>query len=364
MENSDAESPRRRPVVRALSFHAEYKCRNTGVCCSSGWEIAVEEEVELRLTSALARDSGLLPNGPDGFQPMHGPPDGCRSSLRRTEVACWFRDETGRCCAIHRNHGEDALPSACRQFPRICVLESDAVSVSLSHYCPTAADLLFSGSAEFRLATNPRAFPSDRPFEGLDARGVCPPFLRPGVLLGFDGLRAFEERAVAVLSRATLWPALATIEAAVERARTWTVDAGPLRELVAESFVLESGDTKGAPRATDPRSILLAALTEGTRPSLGLPSFRPDPPALSSLADLALRRYLASRLIAAWITFQGNDLRSVARYLRLCLDTVLLFESARAAEEADASRWKEAIRSADLWLLHYCDPDLLAKNLR
>jgi hypothetical protein len=115
---------------------------------------------------------------------------------------------------------------------------------------------------------------------------------------------------------------------------------------------------------TDPRTILLAALTEGTRPSVGLPDFRPDPPAVSGLADLVLRKYLASRLIAAWITFQGNGLRSVGRYLRLCLDTVLLFESARAAQESEASRWKEAIRSADLWLLHYCDPELLAQNLR
>ena len=40
-------------AVRALSFHADYRCRNTGICCSSGWEIAVEEGVELHLTTEL-----------------------------------------------------------------------------------------------------------------------------------------------------------------------------------------------------------------------------------------------------------------------------------------------------------------------
>lgn len=358
--------PEPRPRVRALSFHGQYRCGNTGVCCSSGWEIAVEEEVEVRLVPVLDLSPGNLPNGPDGFRPMPDPPAGCGSALRvhPSSGACWFRDEGARTCAIHRNHGEDALPSACRQFPRVCVIEPGVVSVSLSHFCPTAACLLFDGPEDFGLVHDPPAFPPEWPFEGLDARGAYPPFLRPGVLLGFDGLRAFEDRAVAELSRGLLWPALAVIEAAVEKMRTWTVGAGPLPDLVAGSFALAEGDPGAKASATDPRPLLLAALTRGTQPSVGLPDFRAGRPLLSARTDLGLRKYMASRLIAAWISFQGDDLRSVARYLRLCLDTVFLFESARAAEESEAARWKEAIRNADLWILHYCDPDLLARNLR
>ena len=69
------------------------------------------------------------------------------------------------------------------------------------------------------------------------------------------------------------------------------------------------------------------------------------------------------QLIAGWITFQADDLRTVVKYLRLCLNTVILFESGRDRQEREADRWKEAIRRADLWILHYCDPDLLARNL-
>lgn len=350
------------PVVRALSFHSSYRCQNTGVCCSSGWEIAVEEEVQVRLTSLLARSPGRLPNGPNGFRPMPDPPSGCRSSLKVLEStgACWFRDEPERSCAIHRVHGESALPSACRQFPRVCVLEPDCVSVSLTHYCPTAAGLLFDDRADFRLVSAPRAFPADWPFEGLDARGAYSPLLRPGVLLGFDGLRVLEEQAVAGLSRGPLWSALASIETAVERARSWTPDAGPLPGLLPGYFAVGDGDE---PRVADPRPVLRASLTEGTSPKEELPDFRPGVPTVSALVDSVLRKYLAARLIAAWITFQGNDLRCLTRYLRLCLDTVFLFESARGTEEPEVERWMEAIRDSDLWILHYCDPDLLARNL-
>ena len=362
----DVEPRGEPPLVRCLSFHGNYKCRNTGICCSSAWEIAVETDVEVRLSAVIAQDPRHLPNGPNGFRPMADPPTGCTSALRRVDStgSCWFRDEPARACAIHRNFGLETLPSACRHFPRVCLLEPGVVSVSLSHYCPTAATLLFDDSKDFELVAGPPAFPSDWPFEGLDVRGAYPPFLRPGVLLGFDGLRAFEDRAVAVLSREPLWEALATIEAAVESARAWTVGAGPLCELVADSFLYPRRDSGDERRVADPRGILLAALTEMTTPMVGLPDFRPGPPAVSSMVDLALRKYLASRLIAAWITFQGDDLRSVVRYLRLCLDTVFLFESARGPEESDAVRWKEAVRHADLWILHYCDPDRLVRNLR
>ena len=49
--------------------------------------------------------------------------------------------------------------------------------------------------------------------------------------------------------------------------------------------------------------------------------------------------------------FQGDDLRTVARYLRLCFETALLFASQSAPTELDDLRLKEAIRSTDLWII-------------
>lgn len=100
---------------------------------------------------------------------------------------------------MHGQLGRQALPSACRQFPRVVTLTPRGVSVTLSHYCPTAVDLLIPGSSDgrgrggstgrddprsaVRIVVDPPAFPASWPFEGPDARTALPPLLRPGVLM-------------------------------------------------------------------------------------------------------------------------------------------------------------------------------------
>ena len=49
-----------------------------------------------------------------------------------------------RRCAVHRQLGRETLPSACRDFPRVVTLTPLGVSITLSHYCPTAAGMLFA----------------------------------------------------------------------------------------------------------------------------------------------------------------------------------------------------------------------------
>lgn len=350
-------------LVRCLSSHADYACRNTGVCCSSGWEIAVEKTVELRLASRLPLQAAQFPNGPDGLVPMSSPPSGCQSAFRQTASGtCWFRDAERCDCAIHRELGEDSLASACRQFPRIVVLEPHQVSVSLSHYCPTAAGLLFDSDPDFTLVDRPRAFPARWPFEGLDVRTAYSPLLRPGVLLGFDGLRSLEAEAVRLFSAPGVREGLTRFGWAMERVREWTPGMGAVPDLVIAAFQEAAQTTPRLNEPEDPRSILVRSIPPGSSVP-DLPDFNPSTRALSPPVDLALRRYLAARLIAGWIVFQGDDLETVGAYLRLCLATVLLFEGARDIAEPEPGRWLEAIRSADLWLLHYCDPELVAKNL-
>lgn len=350
-------------LVRSLSFHADYRCQNTGVCCSSGWDVAVETSVQLQLTPRLQEHAPQLPNGPDGFVALSQPPTGCHSAFRRDDAGvCWFRDKERRDCAIHREFGEESLASACRQFPRVAVLEPGQTSVSLSHYCPTAAGLLFREPSEFRIVDASEAFPSTWPFEGLDARQAYSPLLRPGVLLGFDGLRAFESSAVAVLAAPDVRAAVARIAAAVERIRAWRPDLGPLPVWIQRAF--HEAVPLRTHMAADPRRVLTGSVPAGGSSPPRLPDFAEADPDLSPKIDLALRRYLAARLVGAWVMFQAEDLATVASYMGLCLDSVLLFESARNRTEPEVDRWREAIREADLWLLHYCDPQRLAANLR
>ena len=116
--------------------------------------------------------------------------------------------------------------------------------MTLSHYCPTAAGMLFhpviprdfgspgpEGSAGplLRIVEDPPAFPAEWPWEGLDARDALPPLLRPGVLMDWPSLERWERFAVSVLAEEDRSPeaALDVLAAAAEEARRWTPAAGP-----------------------------------------------------------------------------------------------------------------------------------------
>ena len=63
-------------------------------------------------------------------------------------------------CAIHRVLGHDALPSACRHFPRAAVTDDLGTFVTLSHFCPTAASMLFRDDVELSIVEAPASFGS------------------------------------------------------------------------------------------------------------------------------------------------------------------------------------------------------------
>ena len=293
-------------------------------------------------------------------------PTGCSSVLRRTPSGdCWFRDETRHDCSIHRLFGEIELPSACRHFPRIVVISDDRVAVSLSHYCPTAAAALFKEADSIRAVDFPRAFPKDRPYEGLDVRGAYSPLLRPGVILGADGLRVFERGAIRLLSESdSVWDAIARISRAVEIARTWTPADGDLADHVANAFGQGVDASSVTPEFEDPRPVLAAAVAGPPPGSARLPGGPLLEAVFGARVDAALRRYLAARLFAAWIVHQSEDLATLVAYLRLCLSTVFLFAQSRPDLTDEIERYREAVRSSDLWILHFADPEKLARNLR
>jgi Fe-S-cluster containining protein len=190
--------------VRALSIHAGYRCRSTGVCCSSGWPIPVEPRAEAGLRAALRSGAVRPASAGESLRPAAGLPHGARVVLGQDVAGrCVFLEPTRR-CAVHRRLGEDALPSACRHFPRLATLTPLGVSVTLSHYCPTAADMLFRDDVALALVEDPPAFPASWPWEGLDARDALPPLLRPGVLMDWPSLERWERFCVSVLGEGDL----------------------------------------------------------------------------------------------------------------------------------------------------------------
>src|SRR5262245_46910949 len=122
-------------AVRALAFHAGYRCRHAGACCTSNWPIPIEADRLLALQAGLASGRVRAAAG-DGTNALHviadAPPD-APAILGRSESRCVFHDcgaATGGRCRIHTALGHDALPLACRQFPRVSLVDPRGVSVT------------------------------------------------------------------------------------------------------------------------------------------------------------------------------------------------------------------------------------------
>jgi hypothetical protein len=312
--------------------------------------------------------------------------------LQEKGGACVFLDPGDRLCAVHRDVGEDALPAACRQFPRVATLTPLGVSVTLSHYCPTAAATLFRGDVPLAVAETPRALSPGWPWEGLDAREALPPLLRPGVLMDWPSLERWEHFCVRALAEEGRGPeaALGVLGGAAEEARRWTPEDGPFGSFFER--VLERRRGRLVPdRARADASTGARSSTPQGAPWLGrtgawrlvaecVPHRAPLPTAPEGLDEAderwvaptwptlaaPVRRWLAARAFASWATLQGEGLRTAVASLRLALE-VLRAEAGRGVSETgrpiDAELLKEAFRRADLLLVHLASPETLARRL-
>jgi Fe-S-cluster containining protein len=399
------------PATFALSLHRDYACLRTGACCTSGWAIPVERDTVDAVARAVdegrfeVRGDGLhdgtpatprthrewlryfrVPAGPPavdapGALPLQGQWEHEPVLLQaRADGCCVFLESSnGRSCAIHRHLGHRALPSACRHFPRVSLTDARGTFVRVSHYCPTAARLLFRDDVSLAIERDPPAFPADGEYEGLDATHVLPPLLRPGVLHSLASFGAWERFAVGVLARddVSAEDALGLIGGAAEEMRAWTPAHGPVDVHIARTAA--AWLARSAPRARDdvdgPRLEELAA---GVYASV--------PPQVASPAPLAdvhegwnrfaiarwqaqarpVRRFLASHAFASWTAYQGGGLRTAVHALWAVL-AVLQAECVRACRTAarplDDDLLFEAIRTSDLWLLHLAAPDALVARL-
>jgi len=389
--------------VLALNVHAGYACRRSGACCTAGWPIPVEADVAARLHA-----DGALPRAPLDARPFldmrppldtRGPaPAGAAGVIAPgPDGACpFFEREPDRLCAIQRRLGHDSLPSACRHFPRIALCEADATRVTLSHFCPTAASMLFRddiGPIEIVAGASGIAGRDD--LEGFDARATIPPLLRPGVAMDAASCRLWERLLLDACNAEhhAAEDALARIARGADGIRTWDARASALAEhsarIAAGEPGMETGDAlasrcsrrtpgrRQAPRWVMPPAqqarlfqAAVASVPAGLpRPALPLDldgaSRRWVQPAWPDVRR-PVNRFLAAHAFGAWSAYLGEGLRTQAAALAVAL-AVLRVEAARCAGAAgralDAALLHAAIRQSDLLLRHLSSADTLVASL-
>jgi hypothetical protein len=329
--------------IRVLSFHADYVCRERGACCTSGWPIPIEADRLSTAERAIHAGALTVVPGVRAFEPVDGPADAA-ALLARVGQRCVFHGARRSArCDLHRVLGHDALPLACRQFPRVSLRHPFGVSVTLSHYCPTAAELLESPQP-IAIVTHAPSFPDNAEYVGLDSRDTLPPLLRPDMLMDWDAWFVWEALAIRAIDGASsARSALARLRLMVERARTWTPAMGSLPAHLRRAFDDSSGhaDTR-AFGSSDIAHVhdVLASIPAELRPTPPVRALRPTAPDVE-------RRFLAAHAFASWTACLGEGLRTWLRSL----------EAAHALLDAGLT-----VREADRWLRHLADPVALARS--
>jgi Fe-S-cluster containining protein len=348
--------------AHCLSFHARYRCRHAGACCEADWYVPVEPAV-----AELVETRGISRAGWAGPRFIRVERVETRVVAREADGTCvFFERDGGRLCAIHRHAGPQALPSACRHFPRVVLHDERGTFLSLSHFCPTAAVMLLDdGPVSVVEAAPPLLIDG---LEGFEARGALPPLVRPGLLCDTTGYDAWERATIEALSRRgrPLAASLGVVAQATEQVREWRPSDGPLAERVATAFAAAQ-EAAGEPIdiGRDTERIALLAARERTRLRRDTVAPRDVEVAWSRHAAPAFPRferaaanYLAARVFANRVAYEARGLRTLVTWLLTCL-AVLRRELALRAVASDSGTtpadFVEAVRAADFTLVHVID---------
>ncbi|MGE3345475.1 MAG: YkgJ family cysteine cluster protein [Vicinamibacterales bacterium] len=337
-------------MIRTLTFHADWQCHHSGRCCSSNWPIPVEHDTHAAVAGAVA----------EGTLQTHSPAAPAFETvdadvlLARHDGRCVFHDgQTGGGCRIHRALGHDALPLACRQFPRVVVQHGADYSVTLSHYCPSAAGLLdAAGEAGLKpppydthaadttpathitldthttdtTHTTQVTHTTEAPHTshtthsmnssntnhlvGLVASPDLPPLLHARCQFGWEEWLLFEELSVDLLAREA-WQGLAALACIVEDLRQWAPGGAPLAEAVRRVFAAPR-TLAGSPAVM--RADVVAARITDVLAAVPAPWRGTAEHALATRGDAPSPR-VAGRLLAAhafanWTAYSGRGLRA------------------------------------------------------
>jgi hypothetical protein len=301
-------------------------------------------------------------------------PEDAFAMLDRTPAGdCVFFARGSNLCVVHRDLGEAALPATCRHFPRLAVRDARGTFITLSHFCPTAASMLFREDVAVEIVANPPAFPP-REYEGLLVKDEdWPPLLNPHVLTDLEGYAAWERHMVARCASGSVSAetVLATLVRDAAVLRAWRPGTRSLAEAVA-----------ALPRDTVAASIdisldsSLACYAEAMR---AVPDELKPPPDEHGLAQAfaehvvptweafaaPLNRYLAAKAFATWTAYQGRGVATIVQGLSCALALVRV-EAARQCRDAgrslDEKLLVEAIRWSDFILNHLAAGEELAES--
>jgi hypothetical protein len=288
-----------------------------------------------------------------------------------SDGACPAFDRTGgNLCAVQRELGHEGLPASCRHFPRVALLEADAVRVTLSHFCPTAAGMLFRADAGALAIVQDAEGIADRcEHDGFDARRTIPPLLRPGVAMDHTTCRIWERALLETFDRPGLSPEdmLGEIALLAEAIRGWSAQGGSLETHAGKARAAALQSPTGRWRMALPEaSRLFLRAAESVPQGLSRPALPVDADAGDRVwvqprwATFArpLGRFLAARAFAAWSAYLGEGLRTQVAMLSVALAAVrieAIREASSRSSPLDDTLLHAAIRSADLLLHHLSD---------
>lgn len=291
------------------------------MCCTAGWPIPVErasvpliQEAIVRKVIPLRVEPWIIPSGEA--------PDEVAGMLSvRDNGHCVFFEAGEPGCSIHA-----VKPAACVHFPYVCLIDQRGVHVTLSHYCPTAVSLLFEHNDPIAIVEGPAPV-NDDSIEGLDARDSLPPVSRNEKrLMSWDELDTWQRDQIANA-----------------KIGDFQSDDIALFDL-ARSAVPDPWTWPEAPPKAESMWWSMAA------------------PKWHFFSD-ALNRYAAAKAFASWSLYMGNGIEAAQQTARIAA-AVLRVETARQCgwfgRELDRESLTEAIRQADLLLVHYADPRVLA----
>lgn len=306
-------------------------------------------------------DPGCIVPLHPGVQPFRTDQAGVVTLARDASGDCHFHGDAR--CRLQLAGGERLLPSACRHFPRVLLLDSRGCLLTLSHYCPTAAQLLVTGGA-IRIVRAAPPLELTGEVEGLDARDALPPLLRPGMLMDVNDYGHFETRCLQVLSDTGDGErGLEVIAAAVEDIRQWQPGSTPLGERIDRGFEAALNLAAGVRRQAGwSDGFRMALELTGPHPSMSIPDrfesrWRQARTAGAGRLGGLMARYLSAAVFGNWIAYRGQGLRSIVEWLRACQD-VLRLQIVRVMGESPTlseSDMIEAVRAADYLLVHTVD---------